>query len=216
MIRCFCHKKEIIRLFFYHFFPSHRLTVRSLPPNFKLYCLVTTVYRHYIFFLFTHSVTPSSSILVWTTDSRCFTLLCLYACIHLVYPLKLSKQTANKKEGSKKFKNESHPTHSYIWFCFCCGTATQRGSWPPHSWGILDHTQWRITVGGTPLDEWSAHRRDLYLTTHNTHNRQTSMTLEGFELTIPAGERPQTYALDRKATGNGSYMIYFIITYKPT
>ena len=32
----------------------------------------------------------------------------------------------------------------------------------------LDHTQWRITVCRTPLDEWSARRRDLYLTTHNT------------------------------------------------
>jgi len=31
----------------------------------------------------------------------------------------------------------------------------------------------------TPLDEWSARRRDLYLTTHNTHNRQTSMSPGG-------------------------------------
>jgi hypothetical protein len=31
------------------------------------------------------------------------------------------------------------------------------------------------TLGRTPLDEWSARRRDLYLTTHNTHKRQTSM-----------------------------------------
>ena len=30
-------------------------------------------------------------------------------------------------------------------------------------------------VGRTPLDEWSTRRRDRYLTTHNTHNRQTSM-----------------------------------------
>jgi len=41
---------------------------------------------------------------------------------------------------------------------------------------FLDHTQCRTTVGRTPLDEWSARRRDLYLTTHNTHNRQTSMS----------------------------------------
>ena len=34
---------------------------------------------------------------------------------------------------------------------------------------FLDHTQRRTTVGRTPLDEWSARRRDLYLTTHNTH-----------------------------------------------
>jgi len=31
----------------------------------------------------------------------------------------------------------------------------------------------RATVGRIPLDEWSARLRDLYLTTHNTHNRQT-------------------------------------------
>jgi hypothetical protein len=35
-----------------------------------------------------------------------------------------------------------------------------------------DHTQGRTTVGRTPLDEGSARRRDLYLTTHNTHNRK--------------------------------------------
>jgi hypothetical protein len=30
---------------------------------------------------------------------------------------------------------------------------------------------------------------------------QTSMSLAGFEPAIPAGERPQTHALDRAATG---------------
>ena len=71
---------------------------------------------------------------------------------------------------------------------------------------FLDHTQRRTTVGRTLLDEWSARRRDLYLTTHNTHNRQTSLPPVGFELTISAGERLQTYALDRAATGTGSCM----------
>jgi len=33
---------------------------------------------------------------------------------------------------------------------------------------LVDHTQRRATVGRTPLNEWSARRRDLYLTTHNT------------------------------------------------
>ena len=68
---------------------------------------------------------------------------------------------------------------------------------------FLDHTQRRTTLGRTSLDEWSARRRDLYLTTHNTHNRQISMPPVGFEHTISAGERPQTYALDRAATGIG-------------
>ena len=56
---------------------------------------------------------------------------------------------------------------------------------------FLDHTQRRSTVGRTPLDEWTARRRDLYLTTHDTHNRQISMPPVGFEPTILAGERPQ-------------------------
>ena len=73
-----------------------------------------------------------------------------------------------------------------------------------------DHIQRRTTVGRTPLDEWSARRRDLYLTTHNTHNGQTSLPPAGFEPTISAGERPQTYALDRAATGTGNISIYSI------
>ena len=40
---------------------------------------------------------------------------------------------------------------------------------------LLDHTERRATVGRTPLNEWSVRRRDLYLKTHNTQNRQTSM-----------------------------------------
>ena len=68
---------------------------------------------------------------------------------------------------------------------------------------FLDHTQRRTTVGRTPLDEGAARRRDLHLTTHNTHNRQTSMLPVGFEPTISAGERPKKYALDRAANGTG-------------
>jgi hypothetical protein len=55
--------------------------------------------------------------------------------------------------------------------------------------------------GRTPLDEWSARRRDLYLTKHNTYNRQISIPRVEFEPTISAGERQQTYALDRAACG---------------
>jgi hypothetical protein len=58
------------------------------------------------------------------------------------------------------------------------------------------HTR-RATVGRTPLEEWSVRRRDLYLTTHNTHNRQTSMPPAGFEPAIAAGER-QTVMLGCK------------------
>ena len=72
---------------------------------------------------------------------------------------------------------------------------------------LLDHTQRRATVGRTALNEWSVRRRDLYLITHNTHNRQISMPRVGFEPTISAGERPYTYALDRAATGTGDLYV---------
>ena len=74
---------------------------------------------------------------------------------------------------------------------------------------FLDHTR-RSTVGGTPLDEWSARRRDLYLTTHDTHNRQISMPPVGFEPKISAGERPCPIVY------HISYVIYHIISYHHT
>ena len=79
---------------------------------------------------------------------------------------------------------------------------------------FLDHTQRRTTVGRTPPDEWSARPRDLYLTTHNTHSRQTSMPLVGFEPPISASERPQTYAFDRADTGTGTaWLVYCNISH---
>ena len=74
---------------------------------------------------------------------------------------------------------------------------------------FLDFTQRRTTVGRAPLDEWSARRRDLYLTTHNTQNRQVSMSPVEFKPTVSVGERPQTYALDRVATGTGCLLIRY-------
>ena len=44
---------------------------------------------------------------------------------------------------------------------------------------------------------------DSTCTTHNTHNRQTSMPTAGFEPATPESEWLQTYALDRAATETG-------------
>jgi len=82
---------------------------------------------------------------------------------------------------------------------------------PPPQWVIassftkfLDHTQRRTAFGRTPLDGWSARRRDLYLTTHTTITTDRHRcSPAGFEPTISAGERPQTYVLDNAATGTG-------------
>ena len=48
------------------------------------------------------------------------------------------------------------------------------GTRSPHCWGfeiIVRHT----TLDRTPLDDRSAHSKDLYLTTHNTYKRQITM-----------------------------------------
>jgi hypothetical protein len=75
-----------------------------------------------------------------------------------------------------------------------------RNSSPPSQWAkassdtrFLDHTQPRTTVGRTTLDEWSARRRDLYLTTQNTHTQQT-------DIHDPGGIR--THNLSRGATSD--------------
>ena len=102
-----------------------------------------------------------------------------------------------------------HPpcNHSFFFFLWRCGPTQAMTS---SFLSFLDHTQRRVTVGMTPLDAWSARRRDLSLTTHNTHNRQTSMTPVGFESTISAGERLWTHALDRATTGTGLFIPYFL------
>jgi len=61
-----------------------------------------------------------------------------------------------------------------------------------------------MTVGRSPLDEWTALRRDLYLTTQNTHSRQTTMPSVEFEPTISASKLPQTYVLDGAVSGTGN------------
>jgi len=57
---------------------------------------------------------------------------------------------------------------------------------------FLDHTQRRTTVGRTPLDEWSARRIDLYLTTHK-NSQQTNIH-------APGGIR--THDLNRRAAAD--------------
>jgi hypothetical protein len=56
---------------------------------------------------------------------------------------------------------------------------------------FLDHTR-HITFGRTPLDDWSVRHRELYLTTHNTHKRLTSM--------LPGGIR--TYKPSKRAASD--------------
>ena len=65
------------------------------------------------------------------------------------------------------------------------GARAPSGPGPLHIEAPVRHA----TRGRTDMDEWSARRRDLYLTTHNTHRRQTPMLPEGIKPTIPAYEQ---------------------------
>ena len=73
--------------------------------------------------------------------------------------------------------------HKYTWFCFFFGATASSFT------RFVDHTQWLNTVGRTPLDEGSARRRDLYLTTH------TPLTTDN----IHAPDRIRTHNLSRRA-----------------
>jgi hypothetical protein len=55
------------------------------------------------------------------------------------------------------------------------GSTAVSGPRPRHFTTLHDHTDRHTTLVRTPLDEGPARRRDLYLTTHNTHKRQISM-----------------------------------------
>jgi hypothetical protein len=103
-----------------------------------------------------------------------------------------------------RLRSESYPSRTEVFFFW------RRGGGNSPQWArtslltrYLHHTQRTTSVGRTPLDEWLARHIDLYLTTHNTFNRRTSMPPVGFEPNISAGERQQTYTLDRAATGTG-------------
>jgi len=55
---------------------------------------------------------------------------------------------------------------------------------------FLDHTQRRTTVSRTPLDEWSARRTDLYLTTLTTDRHQCTRWDSNPQSQQASGRRP--------------------------
>jgi hypothetical protein len=68
-----------------------------------------------------------------------------------------------------------------------------RGNSPTRA-RFLNLTKWHPAVGRTPLDKWSAHRRHLYLTTHNTHKTRPcprrDSTPESQQVTVVPRLRP--------------------------
>jgi len=76
---------------------------------------------------------------------------------------------------------------TFFFFLWRCGPTRAMAS---SFLNFLDHTQRRTTVGRTTLDDGSASRTDLYLTTHDTHYKH------------PCPRRDS----NRAATGTGTVM----------
>jgi hypothetical protein len=122
--------------------------------------------------------------------------------LKVLYHDSQSRKTVNKNYFYFKFHNcNNHWKTPSIYIFFYHAARAHSGPRPPHQAITIPLTH--ATLDRTPLDERPARRRDLYLTTYSTHNRQTSVLLAGIEPTIPASERPQTDALARAATGIG-------------
>ena len=118
----------------------------------------------------------------------------------------ISKHFGNKSGKSNDMDTACQHRHALgseqvFNFNFFRGATAPSGPRPSHNQGFrvaLRHT----TVGSTPLDERSAQRRGLNLTTHNTYDRHP-MSSAGFKPTIQASGRPLTLTLDRATTGTG-------------
>ena len=77
------------------------------------------------------------------------------------------------------------------WDIFFHGPSAPSGPRPPHYRGFMITIRY-TELGRTPLDEWSARRRNLYLITHNTQNRQTSTVPVGIRTRNPS-KRPAAH-----------------------
>jgi hypothetical protein len=115
----------------------------------------------------------------WIDRCQCFGVTC---CVH-DHVLRLSTLTTDSGfnwscDSLCEYRNKISVfvrVFFFVWLdspIWAWASSFRRGFTITH----IRHT----TFGRTPLDEGPARRRDLYLTSHNTHNRQTSMPPVGF------------------------------------
>jgi len=125
------------------------------------------------------------------------TLKMCYNMIHILKPFFLKKcllhgeknpDYSDARSAAKLLYQLSYLSHVLL-LLFFPWLGSLSGPRPPHFLGYaitLRHT----TLCRNPLDNRSARRRGLHLTTYNTHKRQTSMPPAGFKPAIPTSERP--------------------------
>jgi hypothetical protein len=95
------------------------------------------------------------------------------------------------KQISKRFSRRSKLDFVY-------GTKAPQWAMASSLSRLYRHT----TLVWTPLDQWSARRRELYLTPQNKTDRHAHSPAR-FEPTIPASELSHTQVLGRAVTGVG-------------
>jgi hypothetical protein len=89
-------------------------------------------------------------------------------------------------------------------FFFTMAQQPPGGPMPPH-YGGFTITFRHTALVRTPLDEWLVHRKELYLTTHNTYNGHPCPRWDSNpQSQHSTREQPQTYALDRAAVEIGT------------
>ena len=111
------------------------------------------------------------NVLLFSTDSK-RKLACYFKTVHCRYLW----------PRRNVFTARYDPSPFFLWF------HSPSGPRPQH-W-VFEVTLRHTTLDRTHLDEWSARRRDPYVTTHNTHKGETSMLPAGLEHAIPTIERP--------------------------
>ena len=102
----------------------------------------------------------------------------------------LSEGTRQYWRHKRRDKNATPVSFNYIYILAWLHSPIGR---KPFLCSDFEITFRHITLDRAPLQEWSARHKCLYLTTHNTHDRQKPMSAARFEHVIPGSERPRGY-----------------------
>ena len=90
-------------------------------------------------------------------------------------PMKMEQTECFETSAYKLQTPGNYPKESIKQDYVCYrGATTSRAPGPPPHYRAFTITLRHTSLGRTPLDEWLSRLRDLYLTTHNTHKRETS------------------------------------------
>jgi hypothetical protein len=126
--------------------------------------------------------------------------------LRIVY-IRLTTRLWNIQYSAKQIRIYGK-VHVFGRFYFFCGPAAPSGPWSSHSWGFL------ITNVDAPQSVGLLWTSDQLIAETSTLQHTTLTTDKhpcppvGFEPTISTGKRPQTYAVDRAATGTGIWHVF--------